>query len=134
MKYSTKQYAASLFAALQGQTEAKQKEIVGNFLEILTKNSDWAKLNMVVAQIEKQFLEKNGLDKICVELADEAPQGLQNEIERILGKKTYFLTKANPSLLAGLKILINDELLIDASARKQIDNMFREKLFGNKIF
>lgn len=124
MKYSPKQYACALLESLKGKSETKQKEMVGNFLKTLSKNNDWSRLNSILRTVEKEYLKDAGLKKVYLETAGSVMPGLEKEIEKILGHRIYFLSKTNPTLLAGIKILVDDELLIDASAKNKIEKIF----------
>ena len=125
MKYSPKQYAACLLEALEGKPEKARKEIMARFLGLLLKGGDWKKSNDILCETEKLVLKKNGLKKVRAEAPQQIPALLKDEIEKIIGRKIYFSPKVNPSLLGGIKILVDDELLIDASARRQIEKMFQ---------
>ncbi|MBI2121540.1 MAG: F0F1 ATP synthase subunit delta [Candidatus Sungbacteria bacterium] len=124
MKYSSKQYASVILSAFDGKSEKERKEILKRFVDVLAKNRDMARLGAILREIEREFLKKSGRKKIWVESVSPVSDDLRQEIEKTVAGKTYLYEKINPSLLAGLRILINDELLIDASAKRQIDKLF----------
>jgi len=133
MKYTIKQYAQAIFEALKDKPEKAQKEITERLLKLLVKNGDWKRHVAILKALEKLILKEKGLKKVFAEAPQEIPVVLKSEIENIFGGKIYFLQKINHSLLGGIKILVDEEILVDASAKKQLDNMFRGKLLGNKI-
>lgn len=124
MKYTPKQYASVLLDALDGKSAKVQKEILGNFVKFLDRNRDLARLHAILREVERQFLKNTGQKKVLVESASKLSVHTRNEIEKIAGKSFIFEEKIVPDLLAGLRITLNDELLIDASAKKQISRMF----------
>lgn len=124
MKYTTKQYAAALLAATQDASEKKRIESLRRFLKILTRNHDYRHLPAILRQLERIYLSEKGIQKVELTSADPISEGTRREIEKTLGKKVIFVEKKNPELIAGLRILINDELLIDASARRQLQRIF----------
>ena len=124
MRYSLKQYASVLLSALDGKSEKERKEILRRFVDILAKNRDITRLGAILREVEREYLKKSGMKKVWVESVSPLSAGLRKEIEAAVGGKTYLHEKINPSLLGGIRILINDELLIDASARRQIDKLF----------
>lgn len=128
MKYKAKQYAAALFGALKDKGVAEQKEIISRFLSFLTKNREWRKISAIAKELERIQLKSKGLTKISVETVGELSTELKQRMGEILGGKTYFIHHKNPSLLAGIKILVDDEILIDASAKNRIDKMFLDKI------
>jgi F0F1-type ATP synthase delta subunit len=126
MKPSIKQYALALLLALGGQSEKKQKEIIRKFLILLTKNRAWSRLEAVLKEVERLHLKETGLAKVHVETASPISEGLRKEIEKVFGKKISLSSKINPGLFAGIKIIVNDEIMVDASAKKQLDKIFQK--------
>ncbi len=124
MKYTIKQYAQAIFEALEDKSEKEQKEITARFLKLLIKNGDWKWHVTLLKALEKLILKKKGLKKVFAEAPREISEALILEIEKIFGGKIYFLQKTNQSLHGGIKILVDDEILIDASAKSRIDKLF----------
>ncbi len=121
MKYTNEQYAESLLRALKEKSVARQKEITKNFLLLLSKRGDFYRLPLILEKFEKSYNAQSGLNKIKIEYPDKTFSTVKKQIEKILGKKIVWEEKTNPSLLAGIKILINEDTLIDASAKRQLD-------------
>ncbi len=124
MKYTTKQYANSLLSALEGKSAKAQGEAIGKFLKILARNGDAQKRNQIMAEVKRVHLKKNKIHEVRVEMAANPPATLKKDLESALGKNIIFEDVLNPKLLGGIKILIDDETLIDASVRTQLDRMF----------
>lgn len=127
MKYTTKQYASTLLSSLDGKTSKGQGEVIKKFLVVLQKNGDFAKRNQILKEAESQHFKKNGIHRVSVELASEIPANLEKEIEAALGKKIVFEAHKNKDILGGIKILVDDEILVDASARAQIARLFAKR-------
>lgn len=123
MRYTNEQYAESLLRALEGKSGAKQKETIRNFLYVLLRKGDFYRLPLVVQKFEKKYRAHNGINKVRIEYPDKVIAVVKKQIENILGKKIVWEEKTNSTLLAGIKIVVNDELLIDASAKRQLDKM-----------
>jgi len=124
MKYSPRQYAAALRAALEEKSGHERKEILKNFVRALARARTLAKLPVILREVEKQALAAEGLKKVEVESASPVDEKTRKEIERRLGHKIFLKEKINPELLAGIRILVDDETLIDASAKRQLEKMF----------
>ncbi len=127
MKYSPRQYAESLYLALDKKSDRQRRDLWKRVLLLLRRNGDMAKLPAILRSFEKVYLEKEGLQKVEIETVSPLSADLEKEIKNILGKKLLISKKLNPGLLAGLTIMINDEILIDASAKRQLDNIFAAK-------
>jgi F0F1-type ATP synthase delta subunit len=126
MRYTIRQYAAAFLAAYQDKSEIEQKKILRNFLSILRKNKDWVKLGQILHEVEKLYYRKTGLKKVEIETASFM-ETLRQDIKNILGKNIFIKEKVNPEVLAGVKILINDEILIDATAQSQLRRMLAKR-------
>lgn len=133
MRYTNQQYAEAFLLALDNQkSEPQRREATRRFLSILQKNGDSPKLQTILRILEKKYLHKEGLKKVSLEYAGRLSPDTKKDIEKILGRKIIITERKNPDLLAGIKILVNDEILIDASAKRQMDKLFRRQNFKNK--
>lgn len=124
MKYTPKQYAAALIAALKEKKGEERKKTMRRFLALVVRKGDGGKLGLMVREFEKQYLRQEGLKKVALESAGPVSDKLREELETIFGKNIFLQEKINPRLLAGVKILVNDELLVDASAEIQLQKLF----------
>lgn len=126
MKYRVTQYAEALHAVLRDAPAGKHKEIMRRFAEMLARHRMSGKSDFIVAAYEKIVLRESGMRKVKIETATPVRAPLKKEIEGILGKKILLEEEVNPELLAGVKILVDDELLIDASAKRQLGRIFEK--------
>ncbi len=124
MRYTPKQYATALLQALDKKSSTEKKKILQQFMSLVSKRGDSARLGLIVRESEKQYLKNVGLKKVVLESVDSMPARVKKDIEEILGKNIIFEEKTNPNLLAGIKVLVNDELLVDASAVTQLRKLF----------
>ena len=125
MIYRPGQYAEALFAALEDKSDADQKKIVKRFAEMLIKDRAAARLPAIIMAYEKLQQKKQGIHSVRLETAAPATEKLKEQIHTILGKEINFEEVVNPHLLGGVKILVDNEILIDASAKHHIDVMLR---------
>lgn len=124
MKYSPKQYAAAFLEATKDKAVNKEKQVIKNFLNLIFKNGDWQYRRAILSEVEKSFLAKAGIRRVRIESPDPVQAGLKREVKNILDSDIIFSEKIDANLLAGLKILIDDELLIDATGKHAVDSMF----------
>lgn len=127
MRYAIRQYAEALLGALENKSGRGRSETIRRFLFVMRKNKDWSKLGRILREVERQSLRRQGMQKIEVESAAPLSNELRKEIEKILGKKLVLEERIRPEFLAGVKILIDDEILIDASAKRGLDLLFSQK-------
>lgn len=126
MKYRTAQYAQALHAAVKDVPEQKQKEIMRRFAALLGRHRVSGKSDLIVAAYEKIVLQESGMRKVTIESVAPVSEQLKKEIIELLGKKIFIEEEAHPELLAGIKILVDNELLIDASAKRQLEKIFQK--------
>lgn len=124
MRYTTKHYAAALLAALKGKPPAKKKEVIRRFLFLLRKRGVWPRRQAILRAVERRRLSEVGLQKVSVEAPAAISPALRREIGKRVGGKVLWEESVRPELLAGVKILVNEELLVDASAKSRLERMF----------
>ncbi len=133
MMYRPGQYAEALFAALEDKREAEQKKMVKRFAEMLIKDHAVAKLPAICMAYEKLQYKKQGIHSVRLETVVPATEKLKDQIHAILGKNINFEEVVNHHLLGGVKILVDNEILIDASAKHHIDTMLSSSSVTNKF-
>jgi len=126
VKYYPRQYALALRAALKEKTAKEQKNILRHFLRLIVKNKDLSKLNLIINEVEREGRKTKGILKVEISSSHLPSEGFKTKLKKILGKKIFFVDKIDPNLLAGLKILIEDETLIDATAKNQLVRLFKK--------
>ena len=124
MNYRPLQYAQALYAACEKKSDADKKKIVRRFAKLLVEHRATGKTAAICAAYEKLVLQSKGTRKVRVETAGALSEKLKTDIRVMLGKNIHIEALTNRDLLGGVKILIDDEILIDASARRQMENLF----------
>ena len=123
MRYTVTQYSEALAAALADAAAQARPQMIRRFLTLLQKNKDVKLLGAIIRKTERRWLADQNLHKVSMTSASPIPPAVKKEIEGALVKKPMWEEKIDPSLLGGMRILIDDELLIDASARHRLDRM-----------
>ena len=124
MRYSPKQYAESWWD-LKREPEGKDNQgLMNKFLRVIQKRGDWKKIGLILREIEKLYLISSHTLKVDIESPVPLSSSIKDKIISILGKPVLFREKIEPELLAGVKILINNETLIEATAKRKLDEMF----------
>ncbi|MBI3631290.1 MAG: F0F1 ATP synthase subunit delta [Candidatus Staskawiczbacteria bacterium] len=125
MKYKAKDYAEALVNLISKEmTPAQEKKLADNFLNLLKKNGDSGKASEIIDFSEILFFKKTGRKKIILETARKMSSE-QREIFEVLAKEGNVVReKINEELIAGIKIIVNDEKQLDFSMLKKIQNIF----------
>lgn len=126
MRYSIQHYAAALLEALEKKSEREKKEIIKRFFTVLQKHSAFPRLPYILKEIERGSLKRLRLRKVFIESAGEISSEIKHEIKKSFDDKVFLQEKINPKLLAGIRILIDDEVLIDASGKRRLQRLFKK--------
>lgn len=124
MKRTPSQYAQALFEALKECGAKSRKEVISGFIKLLEKNHAGSMMRRILVQYEKVYLSKNNYRKVEIESARKLPESVWKEMENIFSGRALIQEKHNPELIAGLTILLDDSIYIDASARTKINTLF----------
>ncbi|MDP3795327.1 MAG: F0F1 ATP synthase subunit delta [bacterium] len=125
MKYTPRQYARALLEATAGVPQKEQKVRMRQFLKLLGRNGDRRQLARILSEVERQELRAQGLRKVLAETPNGLSPKVKNDIESILGNKVRIEESVRPELLAGVRLVVDGETLIDATAKRQIARMFQ---------
>ncbi|MES2437226.1 MAG: F0F1 ATP synthase subunit delta [Patescibacteria group bacterium] len=124
MKYSSRQYAHALYYALKDKPMSEHADLISNFMHSVRVRKDTKLLPAILTSFEKLYLKDEKLKKVTVESASPISVEIRKDIENALGTGIRLKEKVMPELLAGIKLYIDDEILIDASAKTRINNLF----------
>lgn len=124
MKHSPQIYAKA-FSEIASEPSADKKAnvFVKNFLKLIEKNNDQHQLKKIFREAEKLVREKTGKRKIVLETARPVKK-FDTAIKKIVKKGDVIEEKINPELIAGIKIILNDEMQFDGSMQKKIKSLF----------
>lgn len=120
MKHKPNVYAKALAEIMVAKKD--NGKIVNNFLKLLEKNGDLKKAKQIVSLAEKLYLQKIGRNKIILETARKINH---KEISsKVFKEKDIVQEKINPELIAGIKIIVNNEKQLDFSLKKKLEEIF----------
>lgn len=125
MRYKTGQYAEALIQALAGAEPEVARARIRTFLKLLKKHQMLGKAESIACIAEKILAQQAGVSRINLETASPVPVALRKEITDLFDGKIWIKEKVRPELLAGIRVLIDDEMLIDASGKQRLAEMFR---------
>ncbi len=126
MKYTVRQYGEALVDSLDKTSPKEQKKMMGNFLRMVQRNGDSPRLSMIVRAFEKEYMRRHALRKVSIETVSPLTESIKKEIKRILGGEIVLVESENLELGAGMRITVDEELFIDASAKGQLERLFKK--------
>jgi F0F1-type ATP synthase delta subunit len=122
VKYSPQIYAKA-FSAIATKSSVKDNILLRNFLALIKKNNDQHLLKKICARVEKLIREKTGRRKIVIEIARPV-KNLDDATGKITRKDDLVEEKINPDLIAGIRIVVDDERQFDGSMAAKIKRLF----------
>lgn len=126
MRYRPGHYAQALAESLADTTSETARTRIRAFAQLLKKHRMLGKAESIARAAERRLAAGAGVRRILIESAAPDPGAVKKEITELLGGKVWLEEKARPELLAGIRILIDDETLIDASAERRLVEMFQK--------
>lgn len=99
------------------------KDAFRNFLHILRRNGDLAKLPRILSELKKQYRKKYGIKDVEIMLARENPK-IVSQMQYALKLKEEPRVVIKKDILGGAVITINDEVLIDGSVKTRLEKLF----------
>ena len=122
MKNKVKIYAAALAELIMETKPASQKKIADNFFKLIVKNNYAAKAGEIVALAEDIILKKKGNKKIILQTARKIDG--KRVIKSFIKEGDVVESEINPEIIAGIKVIINNEKQLDFSLKNKLDKIF----------
>ena len=122
-RFTPKQYATALFESLKEAKPSEQDMVIRSFAGILAKNYDRALFAKIAMQIKKLERAHAGAHDVVVTSARQLDRSVIKEIGEKVGKNSRIREVIDPWVLGGMKVLINDELVIDGTYKTRIARM-----------
>lgn len=127
MRPSPPQYARALLAAWQKTPTEARSKLVRRFLFLVSAKGDRKRLPRILREIERRYFASAGLRNVRIETASPLSRETRSNVRAAIGAKNVIREVVHPELLAGIRIMIDDNLLIDASAATQIHRLFSQR-------
>lgn len=126
MKYSSEAYSRALTTLLRENKDDSSmiNKIVSNFVRLLHKNGDIKKARNILGRIEKTLIKEAGGKLVDLVVPREIPDALFSKIKKTFGAKDQIRVILDPKIVAGAKIIINEEKIVDNSLSGALKRMF----------
>ncbi|MBU0722002.1 ATP synthase F1 subunit delta [Patescibacteria group bacterium] len=124
MKITVKQFALSLYEAIDGKTSSQAKVVIEKFVELLAEKNQLAKANKIIEEFIKLWNNKHGIVQAEVasanELNEETVKLLKNYIAKLYNAKQVIISeKIDKKLLGGVIIKYEDKV-VDGSLKARL--------------
>ncbi len=126
MKYPAHIYAkalAEVIVATQGKSGAAQDAIVARFIALVRRNGDESHLRKLVEEAARFVRGKRGVRKVTIATARPLSAAQRKVFQELIKSGDVVEEQMNPELVAGVRIMINDELQFDGSLKGKLDKL-----------
>ena len=125
MKYPAHWYAKALAEAIADTKDKKgQDEIAKNFVALVRKNGDEARIRKIVEIAARMVRGRQGIRKVTIESARKLLPSQEKLLDGFLSPGDVVEREIDESLIAGIRIILNDEMQFDGSLRGKLDRIF----------
>jgi F0F1-type ATP synthase delta subunit len=118
-RYTPKQYATALFESLS-EKGANVDAVVRGFAKMVAGNYDRALMPKILMQLKKLERTKAGKHEVVLTSAKPLEKSVVAQVKQKVGEKSDIREVIDPSVLGGVKILINDEVVIDGTLKARV--------------
>ena len=125
MKYPIKKYAQALYESTAGKSQAQQEKALQSFVALLIRYNDRSLLPRIIESYGKIRRKTEGLTKVELTTAEKASGKIKTEIKKKLGEGAEMNEIVEPEVLGGLKLIINDEYLIDGTLQSRVEKLYQ---------
>ena len=131
MKIKPRQFALSLYEAVDGKTPGQVKTVIEKFVELLAEKNMLAKADKIAAEFVKIWNAKRGIVEAEVmsarELNKETIKLLKSYVIKLSGAKEVVVDEqVDKNILGGVVIKYGDKV-IDGSLKAQLEEL-KDKL------
>ncbi|MCL4405495.1 MAG: F0F1 ATP synthase subunit delta [Patescibacteria group bacterium] len=126
MKYPAHIYATALAKAIAAAPSEKAEQIAKNFISLVQRNGDASSLRKILEETSRYVRRDSGIRKVTIESARELSAQNKKEIAKFVKPGDIVVENINPELVAGVRVIIDDELQLDETLKGKLDKIFSD--------
>ena len=126
MKYPAHIYAKALAEAIaHAKGKAAEDAVLKNFIALVRRNGDEGNIRKLVEEAARMVRGKSGVRKVTIETARAQGAAQRKSLRRFIKEGDIVEERIDPTLVAGVKIILDDELQFDGSLKGKMDKIFK---------
>jgi|GEM_PF-2350317 len=130
MRYPVKKYAQALHESVKGKPQGEAEQLLRSFLKLIESYHDRSLLPRIIEHYEKIQRKSEGVVKVEATSAKKLSAKVKSDIEKKFGAKLVLVEKVHPDVLGGVKLIVNDEYLIDGTFAGRVDKLYKALMAG----
>lgn len=124
MRYPTHIYAKALAEVIETSKPEDTDKIVKNFMNLIQKNGDEVHMEKILEETTRFTRKSSGIRKIVVESARELSPRNREGVATFTKPGDVVVENIKPDLVAGIRIIIDDETQLDGTLKGKLDKVF----------
>jgi F0F1-type ATP synthase delta subunit len=124
MKYPAHWYAKSLVEVALDAAAKDDAKMAERFRALLEKNNDAGALRKILEEAGRIARGRRGIRKVVFESARPLTAAQRKTLGAVLSPEDVVQERVDPALVAGVRIIIDDEMLFDGSFKGKLDAIF----------
>jgi F-type H+-transporting ATPase subunit delta len=121
-RLTAKQYAAALHGACEQADAVKRKDIVVNFLQILTRRRAMKLMPRIIQHLQQLADQAAKVTRVKIWSARRVDEQSLQTLVKPLARHSVIEANVDPKLLGGIKVRIGDQL-IDGTLRHRLTRL-----------
>ena len=123
MKYSIHDYAEAFDQAI-ANPKVDKEAAVKNFLALVKRNGDEGKLKKIVEEVIHLARRHGDFRTVTIESARPLIKSQEKSVQGFLKPSDVVQYAVDSSLVAGVKVTVNDEMQFDGTLKAKMDTIF----------
>lgn len=123
MKYSVRDYAKAFDAAL-ANPKVNKGDAAKHFVALVKKNHDEARLKKILDETARLVRKRGGPREVVIVSARPLTKQQEKSIAALVPAGDTVTYEIDPTLVAGVKIIVNGEAQFDGSMKAKLDTLF----------
>jgi len=124
MKYSLKNYGQALAEVVLEKRNLSQGDPTRNFIKMLRRSGDEAHADKIIKEAERILRKEDGTRSVVFESARPLGVARQKSLAIFSRSGDAVSYRTDSRLIAGVRILIDDEREFDGSLKGKLDKLF----------
>ncbi len=123
MKITPKQYAISLYEITKDANKEESAKLIGNFVNLLRFNNNLSMKDRIVEEYEGYLRKQKGIAKVKIRSGEKLSPEVVSGIVKHFAGQVELEEEVDPSLIGGIAVEINDDMLIDGSVQRKLEDL-----------
>ncbi len=125
MRYPANIYAKALSEAIT-DPQADAGKIAKQFFALLQKNGDEVHAQKIIEEAARFARGAEGIRKVVVESARPLTAKQKKMLDSFVKSGDVVQERIVPEIVAGVRVLVNDETMFDGTLKQKLDHIFGE--------